>query len=210
MVYEIDNQKLDVIIIKKNNKNTYIRIKEDMNIYVTTNYFVTKKQIKKMLDENYLSLQKMLNRVNSLKEKEESFYYLGVKYDIIIMKVENVEMINHKMYVSDLLTLNKWYKQETKRIFEERLKNLYGIFKENIPYPKLKIRKMKTRWGVCNIRDNSITLNSELIKYTIDKIDYVIIHELSHFVHFNHSKDFWQLVHRYCPDYKLIRKELKN
>ena len=46
---------------------------------------------------------------------------------------------------------------------------------------------MKTRWGVCNIKDNSVTLNSKLIEYDIQALDYVIIHELSHFIHFNHS-----------------------
>lgn len=210
MLYKIDDQELEVIIIKKNNKNTYIRIKEDKKIYVTTNYFVTKKQIKNILDENKKALQKMLSRIDLAKEKDESFYYLGNKYDIIIMKVENIEIINRKIYVSDLTMLNKWKKEETKRIYKERLDYLYNCFKENIPYPKLKIRKMKTRWGVCNIRDNSVTLNSELLKYTIDKLDYVIIHELSHFIHFNHSKDFWDLVSKYCPDYKKIRSELKN
>lgn len=69
---------------------------------------------------------------------------------------------------------------------------------------------MKTRWGVCNRKDNSVTLNSELIRYEADKLDYVIIHELSHFVHFNHSKNFWNLVSKYCPNYKQARKDLKE
>ena len=210
MLYEVDGQKLEVIIIKKNNKNTYIRIKEDMKIYVTTNYFTTKLQIKKLLNDNYPALVKMLNRVTSIKEKEESFYYLGSKYDVIFMKVDKVEFINHKIYVTNLDMLNKWLKKQTKEIFEEHLNSLYNLFEEDIPYPKLKIRKMKTRWGVCNIRDNSVTLNSELMKYSLDKLDYVIVHELSHFIHFNHSKDFWSLVSKYCQNYKQIRKEMRN
>ena len=181
-----------------------------MKIYVTTNYFTTKSQIKKLLNDNYSALVKMLNRVNSIKEKEESFYYLGSKYDVIFMKVDKVEFINHKIYVTNLDMLNKWLKKQTKEIFEEHLNSLYNLFEEDIPYPKLKIRKMKTRWGVCNIRDNSVTLNSELMKYSLDKLDYVIVHELSHFIHFNHSKDFWSLVSKYCQNYKQIRKEMRN
>ena len=69
---------------------------------------------------------------------------------------------------------------------------------------------MTTRWGVCNIRDNSVTLNTKLIEYDIEKLDYVIIHELSHFIHFNHSKSFWNQVEKYTPNYKQIRKELKD
>ena len=77
-------------------------------------------------------------------------------------------------------------------------------------YPKLKIRNMKTRWGVCNRRDDSITLNSKLIRYEIHDIDYVIIHELAHLVHFDHSKAFWQTVEKYMPNYKRAIKNLKE
>lgn len=210
MLYSVDQEKLEVVILKKNNKNTYIRIKDDMKIYVTTNYFVTKRQIKKLLDENYDSLQKMLSRVKSQKEKEDTFYYLGEKYDIILMKVEKIEIINHKIYTTDMKMLNKWYQVSMKEIFMNHLTNWYHQFEENIPFPKLKIRKMKTRWGVCNIRDNSVTLNSELMKYDLEKLDYVIVHELSHFIHFNHSKDFWDLVSKYYPEYKRVRKELRS
>ncbi len=210
MLYSIDQEKLEVVILKKNNKNTYIRIKDDMKIYITTNYFVTKKQVKKILDENYTSLQKMLNRVKSQKEKEDIFYYLGEKYDIILMKVEKVEMIHQKIYTTDMKMFNKWYQANMKEIFMDHLTNWYQQFEEDLPFPKLKIRKMKTRWGVCNIRDNSVTLNSELMKYDLEKLDYVIVHELSHFIHFNHSKDFWNLVHKYYPEYKRVRRELRS
>ncbi len=96
------------------------------------------------------------------------------------------------------------------RVFSERLEYNYDLFDEKIPFPKLKIRKMKTRWGVCNKRDNSVTLNAKLIKYSLREIDYVIIHELSHFVHFDHSREFWETVSKYMPLYKKAVKVLKE
>ena len=84
------------------------------------------------------------------------------------------------------------------------------MFIDEIPYPKLKIRTMKTRWGVCNRKDNSVTLNLELIKKDIKYLDYVIVHELSHFVYFDHSKNFWLEVCKYSPNYKELRKELRS
>lgn len=210
MKYRIENTECNVFIEKKNNKNTYIRIKEDLNIYVTTNYFVTKNQVKEILDKNYEYLDKTLNKVKSNLEKANFFYYLGKKYDIIIMPIDKITIMDDKIYVKDDNTLNKWILNQIKIIYKEHLDILYNKFEEKIPYPKLKIRKMKTRWGVCNRKDNSITINSELIKYDLDKLDYVIIHELSHFVHFNHSKDFWLEVSKYCPNYKQIKKELKG
>ena len=56
---------------------------------------------------------------------------------------------------------------------------------------------MKRKWGYCNKREKLIKLNSELIKYSINEIDYVIVHELSHFIEFNHSKNFWKYVKKY-------------
>lgn len=210
MKYTVGNTVCNVYIDKKNNKNTYIRIKEDLNIYVTTNYFVTKSQIKQILDSNYQYLDKTLNKIKSNLEKENFFYYLGKKYDIIIMPIDKITIIEDKIYVNDEKSLNKWILNQINVIYKEHLDILYNKFEEKIPYPKLKIRKMKTRWGVCNRKDNSITINSELIKYSLDKLDYVIIHELSHFVHFNHSKNFWLQVSKYCPNYKQIKKELKG
>jgi len=69
---------------------------------------------------------------------------------------------------------------------------------------------MTSKWGVCNITKKIVTLNLELIKLDIKYLDYVIVHELSHLIYPNHSKDFWNLVYKYCPNYKLYRKEMKN
>lgn len=211
MNYQIDNQTYEVVIIKKNNKNTYIRVKPDMKIYVTTNYFTSKHFIKKLLDENIKDVKKMLNIQNQKQEKNNNFYYLGKKYDIIYVNtVNNLTILDNKIIVKNDKELTKWYQKQMKEIFKERLIYNYNLFKEDIPYPILKIRKMTTRWGVCNIKDNSITLNANLMRSEIDKLDYVIIHELSHFIHFNHSNEFWQLVSKYCPNYKKMRKELKD
>ena len=84
------------------------------------------------------------------------------------------------------------------------------MFEEDIPFPKLIIGKMRRKWGYCNKREKLIKLNFELIKYSINEIDYVIIHELCHFLEFNHSKNFWNYVKKYKPDYKNITKILKE
>ena len=97
-----------------------------------------------------------------------------------------------------------------KKLYLERLKYNYQKFEENIPFPNLKIREMKTRWGVCNVKTKTITLNSLLFRENIICLDYVIIHELSHLIYFNHSKNFWNLVEKYFPNYKEIRKSLKE
>lgn len=211
MTYDIDGKKYNVCIEKKSNRNTYIRVKEDLTISVTTNYLATKHYIKNLLDENYDCLRRMLNKRLKEQERNESFFYLGNKYDIIIVPtIDRIEFDDERIYVRSKEILDKWYKKEIKRIIQERFIYNLNNFNEVKFIPKLKIRSMKTRWGVCNKRDDSVTINSRLIEYSVDKLDYVIIHELSHFVHFDHSNNFWKLVGSYCKDYKKIRKELRD
>ena len=213
MKYEVEGRELEVVIIKKRNKNTYVRVKEDMKIYVTTNYLTTKGYIKKLLDENYNYLCKMIDRMCKRNEKSDLFFYLGNSYDIIFLndlKKVDVDSENFVIYTKDLKQLNRWYNKVIKDTFVERFTYIYDEFDEVKKLPSLRIRKMKSRWGVYNRVKHSVTLNSELIKYNIRCLDYVIVHELSHVIHFNHSKSFWNLVSKYCSNYKEIRKELKE
>ena len=210
MKYILDGVEYDVIIEKKNNKNLYIRVKEDGKIYVTCNYLTTKSMIKKLMDENTSSLRKMIKNIEKQNEKNNKFFYLGKSYDIIISDITKVTITDDKIYTKDMKMLNKWYKDEIERVFDERYVIVFNKFKENIKSPILKIRTMKTRWGVYNKKNHTITLNSKLIEFDISKIDYVIVHELSHIIHFNHSKAFWTLVGKYIPNYKEIRKEMKE
>lgn len=211
MKYKLDDVYYDVNIVKKSNKNSYIRVKEDKTILVTTNFLVSKSYIKDFLDRNQNYLRDMMTKRDNEQEKRNSFFFLGTEYDIIIVPAYNETFIlDSKIYTKSMKDLTKWYKKQIEKIFNERLDIIYNKFEENIPYPKLKIRMMKTRWGVCNKRDDSITINANLIRETIDKLDYVIVHELSHFIHFNHSRSFWNCVEKYVPNYKKIRKALRE
>lgn len=79
----------------------------------------------------------------------------------------------------------------------------------NLEYSDIKFRKMKSRWGSCSSR-KVLTFNTELIKIKKELIDYVVVHELAHIQHMNHSKKFHDLVDKYLPDSKFYRQELKN
>lgn len=205
--YIYNDKKYNIEIVRKNNKNTYLRVR-DNKIIVSTNYFTTKKQIIKLIEDNTAFINKALDK--SIKKKEDDHFKLfGKSYDIIHGPF-NTEINNDKIYTKDEKAFNKYFTKYIKNIYSERLDYWYNIFEENIPYPNLKIRKMTSRWGVCNIKNHNVTLNLELSKYDISALDYVIVHELSHFIHHNHSKDFWLLVGKYYPNYKDIRKMLRN
>ena len=208
MVFKYNDKEYEIVIVRKNNKNTYIRVKED-KIYVTTNYFTTKGAIKKLIDDNYNSIIKMIDKVNKRKVNENLFYLFGKHYDIIYNKIDSVKIVDDKIYVKDESTFNKWFNSYIRTTYSNHLEYWYNIFEEEIPIPNLKIRKMKTRWGVCNTKNHNVTLNLELCRYNIECLDYVIVHELSHFIEANHSKKFWAVVEKYYPNYKTVRKSLR-
>lgn len=210
MKFTYQEQEYEVEIIRKNNKNTYIRIK-DNKIFITTNYFTLKKDLQKLLQTNQKWIGNMLEKSRQRTIRDQQFRILGVEYQIIYTNQKSPTTIrDHQIFTQDEKTLAKWVKQQIITTYQEHLNYWYQTFEEKIPIPNLKIRKMKTRWGVCNIKNQNVTLNSELIRYEIDCLDYVIVHELSHFIEPNHSKKFWQVVSKYCPNYKEIRKKLKN
>ena len=208
MQIEIDNRTYDVDIIKKNNRNTYIRVKNG-KIVVTTNYLTNKNSIIKLIMDNKKSIIDMINKDYKKQEKNDNFYYFGKKYDVIY-GFSDIEIVDGKIYVKDKKMLEKYITNSISELFSSRLNYWYNIFEEKIPVPNLKIRKMTSRWGVCNIKNHNITLNYHLSKYDISCLDYVIVHELSHFIHPNHSYDFWNLVSKYYPKYKECRKMLKE
>lgn len=81
--------------------------------------------------------------------------------------------------------------------------------KMKITTHKITLRQQKTRWGSCSSKGN-LNFNWRLVHFSPAIIDYVIIHELAHRVHLNHSKDFWQLVEKFDPAYRIHRGTLKR
>ena len=204
----------DICIKKKiSNKNTYLRVKDDLKIYITTNAFTSNKEIENIILKNKDAIKKMITKFINKKSNQTEFFYLGKKYDIIKTSNSGITLGQEKLFINKNFNendLEKWYKKEALKIFQERLDSCYNNFTKKIPYPSLTIRKMKTRWGVCNTRNKRVTLNLELIKKPLFCLDYVIVHELSHLIHPNHSKDFWLLVEDNCKNYKQIRKLMKE
>ena len=108
MKYEIDGNYYDVIITKKGNKNTYIKVKEDLKIYVSTNYLATKSYIKRLLVENDDGLRKMLNQMKKRCEKKDLFFYLGDSYDIIVVSTINDIDIDYENKVIYVKSIRLW------------------------------------------------------------------------------------------------------
>ncbi|MGN1378876.1 MAG: M48 family metallopeptidase [Bacilli bacterium] len=210
MNINIKDQDIYVNIIYKNNKNIYFRFDENGILIVTCSKKVSKEEIKKLIFKNEEAIYKMYQKSLEKKLYNSEYHLLGKKYNVEFNdNIDNVYINGDYIYAKNENELNKYTEEEIKRIFEEEVSICKNCF-NNLPDFKLKTRQMKTRWGVCNRKDNVITLNKELIKKDIKLIDYVIIHEMAHFYEGNHSKNFWNIVSLAYPNYKEARKELRK
>ncbi len=210
MIIELNDKKIKVEIIRKPNKNIYMRFSSSLVLTISCNKWLSEKDLQKIIEKNHASLENMQKQKQMEEEKNIFFWYLGKSY----VRIFNPEVKTAKFYqdtimIKDEKMLQKFYKEECIRVFQNEINRIVPYF-ENIPPFSLKIRNMKTRWGVNNITKKTITLNSELLKKELDLIDYVIIHELCHFYEANHSSKFWHHVEKYYPKYKEARKRLNH
>jgi len=105
------------------------------------------------------------------------------------------------------MAVEKFYRQQAKAYLPDRTYEIAGILGYEVN--RVVIKNQKTRWGSCSTNHN-INLNLRLMMTPPDAIDYIIIHELCHLTHMNHSKAFWDLVGVYCPRYKHWREWFKQ
>ncbi|MEX6586315.1 M48 family metallopeptidase [Paraclostridium bifermentans] len=160
------------------------------------------------------------NRYIRSYESGDIFLYLGKEYmlEVLVDKITigtSVSLENNKLIVrsnsnnKDVIqrALKNWYTDETLGIVKERI-NYYKLFFEDT-VTSIKIKDQKSRWASCTYK-NEILFNLRCSMMPIQIIDYIVVHEMCHMKHRNHSKDFYLAVERILPDYKERVKWLKN
>lgn len=198
---------LEVIVERKRIKNIYFRINEDKQIYVTCPKYVSTIEIDHLLKENIKSLERMYKKVVKHDSEKEHILFLGKELDFVQYK--KIMFDENTAFGPSVDEVNAYLEKHSLKFFQERM-DIYLPSYGNIPKFRLRIRKMKSRWGVCNKSSMTVTLNTLLIHKKPYLIDYVICHELAHFYHMDHSQDFWKCVEEHFPRYKEARKELRD
>ena len=213
---------INVQIIRKKVKNISIKIKNDGSVSLTAPFITDMEYINNILLANQ---DKIINKITSFKKKPIiietivngcQIYYLGRCYELKVINSDKFECcINgefFELYVQDLnnqseilFFLNNWYICQAKVIYNRLIDKYKHYIKKDIK--KLVIKKMQTRWGSCNIKTSVINLNLNLILYPIEAIEYVVLHELTHLIHYYHDKYFYSFIEQIMPDWK-SRKSL--
>ena len=219
----VRSDKVEYTITKKKIKNFIIRIYPDLRIAVSVPLHASSKDIENFIQSKKEWIETTLNKIKMAKEnknnlKENTIKILGkdVEKKIIESDLERIRLTDTSIYIysNDIdnakieKKLLEWKVEKLKVILEEYLEKYTKLLNTNINY--YQIKKISSAWGIYHKKENYITFNFDLIEKDIECIEYVILHELCHIFYMNHQKNFWTLVEKYMPDYKLRRKNLKN
>lgn len=198
----------DLEIIDKKRNSNYIRLsikpELDSGFKITSKITLTysnkfkKTQIDSMLESKYIWLKQKSNEIENLNNFLDS----------------NNVVIFGKTYKRNEVNLNKSktaMKQKLTDLLLAYIQNRAMFFKKNmgVEYKSIEVKTLKSKAGYCT-NDARLCFALFLLCADTSIIDYVIIHELSHIKHFNHSAKFWNLVKNECPNFKILRKELKT
>lgn len=222
--------KVGYMLTRKPVKNINIRIKPDGRVLVSASNRVPIDYIDKLIKEKeefifgalkkYEAMKKQVSDIPRRYEEGEGFKILGKKLYLKVIEgnTSSVTSDNDFIYLtvkdkynirSKEILINKWLKEMQTNIFHQISKEVHKKFeKYGVKYPLIKIRKMKSRWGSCHSQRGIITLNSKLVEAPRTCIEYVVMHEFAHFIHPNHSKNFYDFLTALMPDWKERKKEL--
>jgi len=183
------NDKISYHLQRKKIKNLYLKLK-DNEIYVSAPFLYPIFKINDFVISKYDLVLKHQN-------KEKKSYFEG----------ENVLLLGKYVpkYEYERFMIN-----ESLRYIKERTFYYYKLMNLGENLPKVYIKDIKSAYGIYHKHTHFITYNKVLFHYRKEIIDYVVIHELAHIKHFDHSTKFWDMVSLYCPEYKNLRKELKK
>ena len=176
-------QNLSIRVIRSRRKSVGLEVKTDGNILARIPGYLTDGELEKFLEEHKGWI---LKKVKLLEERLKD------------MEPSRACPVR-ELLPEDIVKI--------KKRFSERVQYYSSLM--GVTYERITIRNQKTRWGSCSAKGN-LNFNYQLYYLPEELLDYVVVHELAHRKHMNHSAAFWEEVGRYYPDYKEARKRLKK
>ena len=225
--YQIKVGKLIVDVVRKDIKNLHLAVYPPLGrIRVAVPLCVKDESVRLAVISRLPWINKQKSKlINQARESKreyvtgESHYFQGRRYrlNIVLHDGKSYVAIRNKcimdMYVNKIndrahreKIMLKWYRQQ----LEEKITTLLAYWQKliGVSPAKWRLRKMKTKWGTCNIKYNRICFNPELAKKSTQCLEYVIVHELIHLLERHHNERFIKLMDKYMPQWRIHRDEL--
>lgn len=233
MIREITlkGKKVKYELVRKNVKNINLRVKPNQILYISANYDVPEEYILDFIVSKADFILKALEHYEELaryapKPKEyvdgETITMFGHSlrlkvsegrkntvtsdYSYVYLSVKDINDIELKKK-----TINKWIKKAFVLKVTEICQSIYPTFeKYGISFPEIRVRNMVSRWGSCQPKRKIVTFSIPLHEAPIACIEYVAVHEFTHFMHPNHSKAFYHQLEVFMPDWKQRKAVLEK
>ncbi len=204
-------------------KNVNIHIKPDLSVNVSAPRWVLKRELEDIIAKKSnwifenIERQKRIQREKKINvlENGHSIWFKGEKCRLYFRNSDNNfvyqyenQIIVYSKNSDDIAYTQKifktWLKSLAEREFEQALEKYRAkmLKKYNIPEFTMQIRSMKTRWGTCTPSKKKITLNLYLMYVPHEYMEYVALHELTHFLEIYHNQHFYGIMKEFMPDYK--------
>lgn len=205
----INGNTYNINIIRKRVKRIILKVDCINNITITCSNRITYQEISDFINKSSDWLIKSIKKNKHISDFENDVFYLfGKKYNLVKTDLKENDLLvkdDNILYYQKFNTLK--FKNYYSQIVEKRF---FEISLQQQLKCNLIMKKYKNRWGCCNPRKKTVCLNVDLVCLPQKLIDYVIYHELTHFKQFNHQKAFYAELEKICPDYKRLKKEIKE
>lgn len=196
-IYKYKNKDILVHVRYSRQRNIYYRYRKD-GFHVSAPYLTGQKTILKGLDKFANKLIVQFEKMNSNYSFDYDFVYLlGEQVSLKSLNIENTEDLhdflqkNAEIYIKELVRKNE---------------EIMGISE---PY-KIKIKPTERQFGSNSKRTHTLSFQIDLIHYSKEIIESVVVHELAHDFERNHGENFYNIIYKYCPNYKELQKKLKK
>lgn len=226
LTYGRTNIVFDVIFKKR--KTMEIAVEPPKTITVTAPIGTTEDEIlKKVESKGSWIIQKIYSfkhmqysHINREFVNGESFMYLGRNYSLQIEVDSSFKKPEVKLYRGKFIVkasskndedirnaMEQWYRNRAKEVIGSRVKYYQKFFSKEPT--DIRIKEQKKRWGSCTSK-NELLFNWRCIMAKSNALDYIVIHEMCHMYHKDHSNEFWELVASVLPDYEVRKEWLRN
>lgn len=225
-IQQIEIENITVEIRKKNIKNLHLRVSPPtgsvrisaparMDLNIIRDFVVSKLG---WIKKHQARLKNQVREAPKEFISGESHIYLGKPYLLnviernqpskVVLKHETIELYvrpNTGLEKRKAI-LDKWYRQRLKELIPGLILKYEEIMKVKVS--EFGVKKMKTRWGSCNVKVKRIWLNLELSKKPIECLEYLVVHEMAHLLERQHNQRFKALMDTFLPEWRIIQEEL--